>query len=125
MDLYLANSAGQIIAQSAAGGSDESVTVDNPPAGTYRIVLDYWNGAEGDTAVVPTHIWTVTGADAGNMSVTPESTPAVISEPVQVTVEWADLAADSRYLGSVNYSDGTETIGKTLVSVVTGAPAAQ
>ena len=119
MDLYLANSAGQVIAQSAAGGSDESVTLEVPAAGTYYIALDYWDGAAGAVVSVPTHVWTLGDTDEGNLTVTPDTFAGVIGVPQNQTITWTGLAADSRYLGAVNYLNGTETVGKILVSVTT------
>ncbi|WP_256842925.1 S8 family serine peptidase [Ornithinimicrobium cryptoxanthini] len=119
MDLYLAGPTGTIIAQSAVGGSDESVTLHDPAPGTYLVAIDYWDAAAGATAQVPTHVWTVSDADEGNMTVSPETAPAVIGEAVDLTVAWDGLAGGARYLGNVNYLNGGETIGKTIVSVVT------
>nr|WP_306254565.1 cell wall-binding repeat-containing protein [Ornithinimicrobium cryptoxanthini] len=120
MDLFLINPAyTAVVAQSAAGGSDESITLDNPAAGTYYLALDYWDGAAGAVANVPTHVWAVTDADEGNMTVSPETAPAAIGVPIDLTVAWDGLAGGARYLGNVNYLNGGETIGKTIVSVVT------
>lgn len=121
MDLFLINPAfTAVIAQSAAGGSDESITVHNPEPGTYFLALDYWDGAAGAVANVPTHVWTVSDTDEGNLTVTPDTFPAVMGEPQDLTVDWSGLEGDSRYLGAVNYFDGTDQVGKTVVSIVTG-----
>jgi hypothetical protein len=123
MDLYLANSAGQIFTYSAAGGSDESITLDNPEAGDYFVVIDYWDAPAGSSATVPVHIWNVPAGDEGNLTVDPTSTPATIGGSVDVTVDWAGLETGRRYLGAVSYSNGTDVLARTLVSVITGAPA--
>ena len=121
MDLFLANSAGQVFAQSAVGGSDESITLDAPDGGTYYVALDYWNAAAGEVASMPLHLWSVTDADEGNMTVSPETATAAIGDPIDLTVAWDGLSGDTRYLGNVNYLNGADVIGKTVVSVVTGA----
>nr|WP_306238787.1 cell wall-binding repeat-containing protein [Ornithinimicrobium sp. HY1745] len=117
IDLYLANSEGTVIAQSAVGGSDESITLHGVDPGEYLVALDYWDGAAGATATVPTYVWTVGDAAEGNLTVTPESADATIGGSVDYTAAWSGLEAGVRYLGSVNYSDGTDAVGKTLVSV--------
>nr|WP_281497169.1 cell wall-binding repeat-containing protein [Ornithinimicrobium sp. F0845] len=117
MDLFLATSAGAVIAQSAAGGSDESITLHDVPAGTYLVALDYWNGAAGAAANMPLHVWSVTDADEGNMTVSPESSPASIGEALDLTVSWSGLSANTRYLGNVNYVNTGEVVGKTVVQV--------
>src|SRR5690606_27123841 len=119
MDLYLATSGGTIIAQSAAGGSDESVTLHDPAPGTYLVALDYWDAPAGDVATMPLHVWSVTDTDEGNMTVSPETAPATTGEPIDLTVAWDGLAAASRYLGNVNYLNGTDVVGKTVVQVDT------
>ncbi|WP_109471061.1 cell wall-binding repeat-containing protein [Ornithinimicrobium cavernae] len=119
IDMYLANSAGQVIAQSAVGGSDESVTLHDVEAGTYLIALDYWDGAAGATATVPTYVWAVGDTAEGNLTVTPETAPATVGGTVDYSVAWTGLEAGTRYLGAVNYSNGTDPVGKTLVSVNT------
>lgn len=121
MDLYLAGPDGVIIAQSAVGGSDESVTVDAPVAGTYLVAIDYWDAAAGSVAQVPVHVWTLGDADEGNLTVTPESAEVTVGDTVDFTVAWAGLDAGQRYLGAVNYANGTDLVGRTLVSVVTPA----
>ncbi|QDO90097.1 S8 family serine peptidase [Ornithinimicrobium ciconiae] len=121
MDLFLVGPSNTIIAESAVGGSDESVTLQDPAPGSYAVALDYWNGAAGAEAVVPTHIWAVSDTDEGNLTVTPDTFPAAIGQSVDLTLDWTGLEADSRYLGAVNFSDGTDQVGKTLVSITTGA----
>nr|MDQ3382655.1 cell wall-binding repeat-containing protein [Actinomycetota bacterium] len=121
MDIYLVNSNNQIVASSAAGGSDESFTVEDPAPGAYRLAVDYWNGDTGETADVPTHLFLVTEADAGNLTVTPPSSSVTVGEDTTLNFAWDGLAPDSRYLGAVNYSDGTEEVGRTLVSINTNA----
>ncbi|CAN5736470.1 hypothetical protein BH24ACT8_BH24ACT8_22540 [soil metagenome] len=120
MDIFLINSDNQIVAFSAAGGSDESFTVEDPAPGAYTLAVDYWNGDTGETADVPTHLFLVTEADADNLTVTPESSSVIVGEDTTLNFAWAGLAPDSRYLGAVNYSDGTEEVGRTLVSITTG-----
>jgi len=118
MDIFLINPEyTAVIAQSAAGGSDESITLQDVPAGTYFLALDYWDGAEGAVANVPLHVWAVTDADAGNLTVTPSSFPAGVGTAVDLTLDWTGLETGTRYLGAVNFSDGTDVVGRTLVSI--------
>lgn len=122
MDLFLVDlQAGAIVAQSAVGGSDESITLEAPAPGEYGMAIDYWNGQVGDTAEVPLHIWALSDADAGNLTVDPESADVTVGGTVDYTVAWSGLEAGLRYLGAVNFSDGTDPVGQTLVSVVPAA----
>ncbi len=35
-----------------------------------------------------------------------------------MTASWSGLAANTRYLGAVNFGDGTNSLGRTFVSVL-------
>ncbi|WP_112465614.1 S8 family serine peptidase [Streptomyces triticisoli] len=50
LDLYVFNAAGQRVAYSAAGGSEESVSIANPAPGTYTIEIDAYSAPTGSTA---------------------------------------------------------------------------
>lgn len=50
LDLYVFDSAGQRIAYSAAGGSEESVSIADPAPGTYTIEIDAYSVPAGSTA---------------------------------------------------------------------------
>jgi hypothetical protein len=54
---------------------------------------------------------------AGNLTAEPASQAVTSGQPATVTANWSGLAAATRYLGALQYSDGTSTIGRTLVSV--------
>jgi len=101
IDLYLYNSAGQMVGASGAGGSTEQITLVNPAAGTYTL----W--VHGYAVVAPSSSfdvwqWTVGAGDAGNMTVAaPSSATTGASGTVTVTI--GDLAA-GKWLGTVAYS---------------------
>ncbi|WP_299517638.1 cell wall-binding repeat-containing protein [uncultured Serinicoccus sp.] len=118
LDLYLATADGTVVGQSAAGGSDESVTVVAPAPGDYLVAIDYWDGAAGDTANGPLHVF-MPSADEGNMSVTPSPVAVTAGTPLELTAAWTGLEAATRYMGAIGYSDGTEEVAYTLVSVNT------
>lgn len=116
IDLYFATGDGAIIAQSAVGGSDEMITLSGLEPGEYLLALDYWDGAAGDVATVPTSFWMVNG-DEGNLTVTPESVDTTVGGEVDYSVAWTGLEAGTRYLGSVTYNDGSADVATTLVTV--------
>ncbi|WP_281964725.1 cell wall-binding repeat-containing protein [Serinicoccus marinus] len=118
LDLFLEDSDGVVVGQSAAGGSDESITMMAPAPGEYTVAVDYWNGAAGATASGPLHVFTPS-ADEGNMSVTPSPVTVVAGTPLDLTAAWTGLEAATRYMGAIGYSDGTEEVAYTLVSVNT------
>ncbi len=106
-----------VVGSSAGGDSNEVVTLDNPVAGTYVVTVDNFSGeADGEATV---HGFNLTATAAGNMTVDPTTTPVVTGETVTFTAAWTGLDADARYLGAVNFSDATDSLGRTLVSVNT------
>ncbi|MFJ4551561.1 S8 family serine peptidase [Streptomyces sp. NPDC088817] len=50
LDLYVYNAAGTRVAYSAAGGSEESVSIAKPAAGTYTVLIDAYSVPAGTTA---------------------------------------------------------------------------
>lgn len=119
VDLFLyAAGTSDLVAQSAAGSSEEEITIPNPPAGTYDLYVVLYGAAAGETSVtVPTFIWTLGSEDAGNLTVTPASGPVEVGEPVTLTAAWSGLQAGKRYLGQIVYGDGTAGVGDTIVRV--------
>lgn len=116
IDLYLATASGQIVGQSAAGGSDESISLVNPAPGSYLIAIDYWDGAAGAVASGPLHTY-APAADEGNLTVAPSPVPVTSGVPVPMTATWAGLEAATRYLGAIGYDLGSGEAGYTLVTV--------
>jgi len=49
----------------------------------------------------------------------PSSTTASTGTPVSYTATFSGLTAGTRYLGAVDYSDGTAIIGRTFLAVRT------
>ncbi len=62
------------------------------------------------------NVFLVPNTDAGNLTATPTSQSVTLGNPASVTLNWSGLAS-GRWLGIVNYNDGTNAIGSTLVSV--------
>lgn len=116
LDLYLANSEGSVIAQSAAGGSNESITLVDPTPGSYVLAIDYWDGAAGAVATGPVHTYAPTG-DEGNLDVTPSPVAVTAGAPVALTATWSGLEAATRYFGAIGFDFGAGEAGYTLVTV--------
>lgn len=102
------------LAGSSAGGtSDETVTLGAP--GTYVAFYNLFN-APGATTVRAHHV-VVPPTAAGNLTVTPASQPSTVGGTVTVTAAWSGLTAGQRYLGVVEFGDGTQTVGSTVLAV--------
>jgi subtilisin family serine protease len=119
VDLYLyAAGTTDLVASSGGPSAEEQIEIPNPPAGTYDLYVVLFGAAAGETSVtVPTFVWSLGSAAAGNLTVTPATQPVRVGQPVTVTAAWSGLEAGKRYLGRVNYGDGTAGVGGTVVRV--------
>jgi hypothetical protein len=70
----------------------------------------------GSRVTAMPNTFVVPNAAPGNLTATPTSQSVTLGTPTTVNLNWSGLAS-GRWLGNVNYSDGTNTIGSTLVSI--------
>jgi hypothetical protein len=116
MFVYKAGTA-TLVGSSAGGTAQEQVNLNNPAAGDYDVYVDLFALATGFTSQpVSEFDWQV-GGPAGNLTANPASTATTVGQQLSVTAAWSGLTAGTRYLGSLSYSDGTSTLGRTVVSV--------
>jgi subtilisin family serine protease len=107
-----------LLGLSAGPTAEEIVNLNNPTAGTYDVYVDLFGLAAGETeANVQQFSWALGTAAAGNLTATPASQPVQLGEPATVTASWTGLTAGQRYLGRVVYSDGSATVGSTVLQV--------
>jgi subtilisin family serine protease len=91
------------IALSATGSADESVTMENPPAGDYLVAVDPFTPADGKTSMD----WTLDqfvldpSDTAGDLTVTPNP---LLPSTTEYVASWTGLDADTRYFGMFEYS---------------------
>jgi subtilisin family serine protease len=116
LDLFVFDSAGNPVGISAGGTADEVVTVTAPDA--YDVYVVVFADPPGATTVdVKLNTFVVPPAAAGNLTATPASQAVTLGGTATVTVSWSGLTAGKHYLGLVEYGDGTNPIGATLVAV--------
>ena len=113
VDLFVYRN-GVLVGQSAGGSTEESITTST--AGTYDIYVVLFAHV-GAIPTIKHHAFLVNDVDAGNLTVTPASQPVTTGGKTSITLAWSGLTAGARYLGIVSYSDGSATIGRTLVSI--------
>jgi len=112
LDLFVYRE-GELVGYAAAGTSQEIVDLPAPTAGTYDVYVDLFSG---DPVKARLHSFVVPPRPVGNATVDPASQATTIGTPTAVTVTWSGLQA-GRWLGQVDFSDGGEGAGSTLVSV--------
>lgn len=115
IDLTVFDPDGQFAGSSGTGGSSESVTIEDPVAGSWYVTFDLFS--DEASANVPLHTFAVGEADAGNMTVEPNPLDATSAQTETLTLAWEGLESGSRYIGAVNYVSGGEEVDTTLVSI--------
>jgi hypothetical protein len=123
LDLIVLRGSTQV-GSSGGGTSEEEVTLRNPTAATYTIVVDGFDTGDSPTDFT-LYAWAVPADNLGNLTVTAPAT-VTTGASANVTLNWTGLNAGAKYLGIVtyhnvaapaNYDDGR--IGDTVVSVAT------
>jgi hypothetical protein len=115
VDLYAYQSGtANEVGSSGGGTTEESITLPGP--GTYDVYVVMF-GATGALPAVKGHAFVVPGTAAGNLTATPATQSVTTGSPATVTIGWSGLTAGVRYLGVVSYTDGTNTLGQTIVSI--------
>ena len=107
------------VGSSADGDSNEEVTTVNTAATPvqYRVYVHGWDTG-GPSASGTLFTWAVGTTDAGNTTISGVTSPASVGQQTH-TATFSGLAGGTRYLGRVDYSNGSTAIGRTLVSVRT------
>jgi subtilisin family serine protease len=107
-----------LVGSSSGSSAEESVTL--PGGGTFTVyVVQFALGGGRTEQDVPLHTYVVGPTNAGNFTVTPAARQVTVGGTTSFTAGWSGLSAGTRYLGVLEYSDGSATRGQTLVTVRT------
>jgi hypothetical protein len=117
LDMCVFNSGGTLVGISATGSPDEEVSLLNPAADTYTVVVQGW-GTLGPDASYTLDRWVLGTVDAGNMTVSAPAA-AVTGATGAVNLTFTGLAAGTKYLGSVAYGGTASLTNPTIVRVNT------
>ena len=116
LDLYVYRDGTQV-GSSSDGDSNEEVTLtNNGTTGTYSVYVHAFF-TNGPTATGQLFSWVVGSVNAGNTTISGVG-PATVGTQTH-TATFSGLAPATRYLGRVDYSDGTAQIARTLLTVRT------
>lgn len=117
LDLFLFDSAGELVAVSGAGSTDEVVELELPPDDTYTLWVHGWQ-TTGIEVAYDLNTWHVPLASGGgSLAVDSAPTTATLGAIESVGVSWSGLLPAGSYLGAVSHSDASELLGLTLVEV--------
>ena len=115
LDLYVFDPDGNFAGGSVSTTAEEQVDIVNPAAGDWTVVVHGF-ATDGPDSNYNLFNFVVNG-DEGNMTVTAPAV-ATLGGTAPIDVAWT-LADPGRYLGLVNYDDGANDLGFTLISVNT------
>lgn len=114
LDLYVFYSGLGFVGQSGSGTSAEQVDVLQPADTLYFVAVHGWQ-TDGPDTNYTLFDWSFLG-DEGNMTVAAPSS-VTLGATESIGVDWAGLAAGTRYLGAVSHSDSSGIIDMTLVNI--------
>jgi Fibronectin type-III domain/Bacterial pre-peptidase C-terminal domain len=118
LDLYVFNSANQLVGASGGGTSAEEVNLLNPAAGTYKVWVHGFAVNPSPTNFT-LFTWVLGSTAAGNMTVT-APTSATTGATGTIGLTFSGLAPATKYLGSVAYTgSATGLPNPTIVRVDT------
>ena len=118
IDLYLLNSAGEIVAQSTNGGTDELIELQQPADDTYTLAIHGWSiTTDPDPLAFSLHSWLVPAAPGGSLTIAAAPTEAVNGAVGTIDLAWAGLTPGVEYLGAVSHNDDAGVLALTVVSV--------
>ncbi|HEY8119729.1 MAG TPA: S8 family peptidase [Myxococcota bacterium] len=115
MDLYVFDSTGSQVGGSGSGTSEEEVNLENPAPGDYFVVVHGWQ-TDGPDANYTLFEYLVDGSDAGNMTIVAPAS-GTLGGTASVDVSFSGLTAGKKYLGAVDFNDGSSVLDATLVRV--------
>ena len=106
-----------LVGSSGSGTSAEVVSLVNPTAANYTVVVHGW-GTDGPSATYTLFYWLLGNTAAGNMTVTEPAT-AVTGTSGTINLAFSGLAPATKYLGSVVYGGTAGLPNPTIVRVDT------
>jgi hypothetical protein len=105
------------VGSSGGATAEEAINLTGADlGGTYTIEATYYDGAAASLDI-QVNSFAVGTTTAGNLTVTPATQAVTGGRAVSATLTWSGLTAGTRYLGAVNWSDGTTSVGRTLVAI--------
>lgn len=107
----------QQVGTSGSPSSTESITMQNPTAGQYAVVVVDYASAEGATPFTLFN-FNLDGDDNDNTQLNAPS-QVQISSSGKVTLEWIGLAPNTRALGILSHGNGEQVFAETEVMVNT------
>jgi len=121
IDLFLYDSAGNEIASSTNGATDEQIDLEFPDDDTYTAYVHGWQTlqpAGGGTTPVTLYVWDISATPGGSLTIDSAPASAVQGDTGTVEASWTGATAGQWHLGAVSHTmDTLGDLGITLVNV--------
>ncbi len=108
--------AGNIVASSTSGGTDELIELLLPADDTYTMVVHGWS-VPNEPLPYTLSFWDVPSARRVDASTAHRR--SALGATWTIDLSWSGLVSGAEYLGAVSHSDASGLMGLTLVSVDT------
>jgi hypothetical protein len=123
LDMFVFDSANNLIGSSAGATADEMVSVPSPKPDTYRACVVGFAPAGGKSDFTLSS-WVVNdGEGASQFRIKGAPDEVQMGGHAKVRAKWQDIAADSRFMGAAQFmkgtGDGATPVGETLVGIDT------
>ncbi|MGC5583860.1 S8 family peptidase [Ornithinimicrobium sp. W1665] len=118
IDLFVHDSAGNLVASSTNGGTDEQIDLVLPADDTYSVYIHGWQTVDPTTSVT-SYLWVLQAdpsADDGSLTVDGPAA-ASVGATETVTASWTGATADQWHLGAVSHNDGDGVMELTVVDI--------
>ncbi len=116
LDVFVFGPAGNLVATSTGGGTDELIDLVLPADGSYSIFVHGWQVPGGDSDY-DLYTWVVSTTPGGNLTVNSAPASASVGVTEDIAVSWTGATAGQWHLGAVSHSDDFGAMGLTLVEV--------
>ncbi len=116
LDIFVHDSAGNQVAASTAGGTQELIDMVLPADDTYSVYVHGWASPGGDSDYVM-YTWVVSATPGGNMMIDSAPASAVTGATEDINVSWSGATAGEWHLGAVSHTGPDGLLGLTLVEV--------
>ena len=107
---------GTTVGSSGSGTSEEEVSLLNPTAATYLVLVDGYATPSNQPAAFTLFTWVLGSTAAGNMSVTAPAS-ATLGATGTIDLSFSGLDTGTKYLGSVVYGGASGMPNPTIVRV--------
>jgi hypothetical protein len=107
LDMVLLSPSGAVVAYAGTSGSNESIVLNAPAAGNYKLCVGGYATANGVSTSFTLSSAVVSSADKGGNFKVMLPAKVYAGSTASVSASWSGLAAGKRYLGAVQLLDAT------------------